>query len=365
MEVTYLVYRITKRFMTPGFDTLEAYFEHRISEQYPVLDNAEPRIGSPIEEFTQSFILNHFSAEGPEIDELVRQGYIVNHGRYIFIKVKEKVIPPVIEFAVKLPIKSPQVYYALEEGMTFEPERECDVCGVCLQKITDFFNQVNTPKHFYHYGCYSVGRRQGDVVRDDKRDCTSRKSMSTCTKCSDYVKRSEGIFMEDIGIFHYDCFPLEPHPDALVVDLVTDDENDTPHATKRPRLDGAHRCPNCSGPVNDLENIHIHEGEIFHEACYLDRVRKSKMAAPPTYNPPTHDGDDARIDCPFPDCDKKPKTERTLLAHYKISHRDDEAYPEMCRQIAMARECPVCKAYHYGVLGLTQHMTHGCADHFE
>jgi hypothetical protein len=89
------------------------------------------------------------------------------------------------------------------------------------------------------------------------------------------------------------------------------------------------------------------------------------MAAPPTYNPPAHDDDDTRLNCPFPNCKKKARDERTLLGHYKNFHRDDEAYPEMCIQIAMARECPVCKAYHYGVLGLTQHMTHGCAAQFE
>jgi hypothetical protein len=178
------------------------------------------------------------------------------------------------------------------------------------------------------------------------------------------VFSSEGIFMDPIGIFHYDCFLLDPLPDDPIVDLTADDEDDEARSTKRQRPDGTHRCPNCNAPVQDLQNIHVHEEEIFHETCYLDRVRKSKMAAPPTYNPTAHD-DDTRIECPFPNCTKKARDERTQLGHYKIYHRDDEAYPNLCNQIALARECPVCKAFYYGVLGLTQHMTHGCANHFE
>jgi hypothetical protein len=30
MDVSYIVYRVTKRFTTSGFDTLKAFFEHRL-----------------------------------------------------------------------------------------------------------------------------------------------------------------------------------------------------------------------------------------------------------------------------------------------------------------------------------------------
>jgi hypothetical protein len=350
MEVTYIVYRVIKRFMTPGFDTLEAYFEHLL--------------GATIADFDEALLLDEFYGDSPELDELHRQGFIVNQGRYIFIKMEEKTTPRVLDFAVNVPIRNPRAFYAFLEGLTRTPKRKCEVCPICNERIIDFQSEVSTPKHCYHYGCYSTARRQGDVGRDDKRP-NHGKSAMLCSKCQCMLLPTQAISIDTLGAFHYDCFPLEPHPDDLTFDLTVDDEDDESHSTKRPRLDGTHRCPNCSAPVTDLQNMHVHEREIFHEACYLDRVRKSKMAAPSTYNPPTHDDDDVRIDCPFPNCKKKARDERTLLGHYKIFHRDDEAYPEMCNQIAMARECPVCKAYHYGVLGLTQHMTHGCASQFE
>jgi hypothetical protein len=119
------------------------------------------------------------------------------------------------------------------------------------------------------------------MLGDGKRP-NHGKSASLCAKCHCILLLTQAIYIDTLGAFHYDCFPLEPHPDDLVFDLTVDDEDDEAHSTKRPRPEETHRCPNCKATVNDLQNIHVHEGEIFHEACYLDRVRKSKMAAPPT-----------------------------------------------------------------------------------
>jgi uncharacterized protein YlaI len=362
MEVSYIMYRVTKRFTTAGFNTLKALFEHLL--------------GSPIAGFDEALLLDEFYGDSPELDKLHRQGFIVNQGRYVFIKVEEKVTPPVLDFAVNVPIRSPQAFYEFLEALTRTPEHECEVCPICAERIIDFQSEVRTPKHCYHYGCYSTARRQGNVGRDDKGP-NHGKSAILCDKCYCILLPPQAISIDTLGAFHCDCFPLEPHPDVLVFgcfplephpddlvfDLTVDDEDDEAHSTKRPRPEETHRCPNCKAtvndlqnihvhegrfstkPANDLQNIHVHEGEIFHEACYLDRVRKSKMAAPPTYNPPAHD-DDTRIDCPFPNCKKKARDERSLLGHYKNYHRDDEAYPNMCSQIAMSHECPVCKAYH-------------------
>jgi hypothetical protein len=95
---TVRVYRVTKRFTTSGFDTLLAFFEHLLQ--------------SPIADFDEASLLDYFHGGSPETDELDRLGFIVNQGIYIFIKVEEKVIPPVLDFAVNVPIRSPQVFYA-------------------------------------------------------------------------------------------------------------------------------------------------------------------------------------------------------------------------------------------------------------
>jgi hypothetical protein len=159
---------------------------------------------------------HEFYGVSPELDGLQHQGFIVNQGRYVFIKVETKITPPVLDFAVNVSIRSPRAFYAFLEGLTKRPEHECEVCPLCTERIIDFQSEVSTPKHCYHYGCYSAARRQGAVGRDDKRP-NFGKSATLCSKCHCMLLPTQELSIDTLGAFHYDCFPLEPHPDDMVL----------------------------------------------------------------------------------------------------------------------------------------------------
>jgi hypothetical protein len=145
----------------------------------------------------------------------------------------------------------------------------------------------------------------------------------------------------------------------------TSDKEPPPPPNKRPRkspvdTDDKGKCPVCGTRVADKHSYHKHRGTYYHEACYLEDVRRTRLQGPSTYAPPDHPEDPKDRACPVTGCPTKVHTDSQLLAHFKRAHKNIAEYPQLCEDIPRARRCPICHSYQYGPLGLAQHMSYGC-----
>jgi hypothetical protein len=199
-----------------------------------------------------------------------------------------------------------------------------------------------------------------------------------CKKCGlNFATGKEALYRQG-RLYHRNCFGgelpgnytqklyIHTHPltHTITDNSASDEESPNPSDDEAPppnkRLrkppvdtDDKGKCPVCGTRVADKHSYHKHRGTYYHEACYLEDIRRARCKPHRHTHHPAIQMAHEISHAQSPDAPPKSKQTRSSLP-------TTSEYPQLCEDIPRARRCPICHSYQYGPLGLAQHMSYGC-----